>query len=241
MTSILKILTQYCDVYVDDINFKELLHTNAPLYARRMWQLFRPSISLFTIPAETQNYLLGTPSNPRITEPLFNDYRFTATQTYTADYTLELGTEYVGFELFSANIIVTDSLGGATITATNAQYNSSTGTIIIPASETEPLTQGTVIEFDFFTDGYFEADLSAEMLNILGVCFQCVWTDRFNTDWLSNVSKIEDKSFSEQNRANKMRADTERLEAIQRKLAGLMRRFEQNGFYKQNVSPKYKF
>ena len=73
-------------------------------------------------------------------------------------------------------------------------------------------------------------------MNILGMCFQVVWQDRFNTDWLSMVTKIEDKSFYEQNRANKMKADTERLNQLRQKLYGEMRRYEQNLYQKQTVS-----
>ena len=42
------------------------------------------------------------------------------------------------------------------------------------------------------------------------------------------VSKIDDRSFTEQNRANKVRADTERLIAIRTKRAEAMRRYENN-------------
>ncbi len=241
MTAILKLLTQYCDVYVDDINLKKLLYTNTPLYARRMWQILRPSIALFTIPAEMQIYLTGTTSHKKLTEPLFNSYRFIADKTYTSTVTLNLEEEYKNFELFSSNRIETDEYGGVSTVEFPALYDEKNGKIDISASEEKPLIEGTVIDFDFYTDGYFEENLSLEMLNILGVCFQFVWTDRFNTDWLSNVSKIEDRNFSEQNRANKMRADTQRLESIGQKLSGMMRRFEQNGFYRKSVSCDYKF
>lgn len=241
MTAILKLLTQYCDVYVDDINLKKLLYTNTPLYARRMWQILRPSIALFTIPAEMQIYLTGTNSHKKLTEPLFNSYRFVSDKTYTSTVTLNLDEEYKNFELFSSNLIETDEYGGVSTVEFPALYDEKSGKINISASEEKPLIEGTVIDFDFYTDGYFEENLSIEMLNILGVCFQFVWTDRFNTDWLSNVSKIEDRNFSEQNRANKMRADTQRLESIGQKLSGMMRRFEQNGFYRKSVSCDYKF
>lgn len=71
------------------------------------------------------------------------------------------------------------------------------------------------------------------------MCFQVIWQDRFNTDWLSNVSKTEDRSFFEQNRANKMKADTERLKMLREKLAGEMRRFEQNRYYNK-IMPRGK-
>ena len=86
---------------------------------------------------------------------------------------------------------------------------------------------------DFYKDGYFTETLSPEIMNILGMCFQEVWQTRFNNDWLSNVSKVEDKSFNEQNRANKMKADTERLREIRTIRAEAMRRLEQNSAYRK--------
>ena len=51
-------------------------------------------------------------------------------------------------------------------------------------------------------------------------------------DWLSNVSKVEDKSFYEQNRANKIRADNERLQVLKVNLAEAMRAYERNLAYR---------
>lgn len=81
---------------------------------------------------------------------------------------------------------------------------------------------------DFYTDGYFKEDLSVEIMRILGLCFQVVWQTRFNNDWLSNVSKVEDRSFSEQNRANKEKTDTERLARYKSDLNSAMRALERN-------------
>ena len=50
MTQILKVITEYCSLYVDDVRLSDLAATNMPLYARRMYQYFKPAISLFTIP-----------------------------------------------------------------------------------------------------------------------------------------------------------------------------------------------
>ena len=85
---------------------------------------------------------------------------------------------------------------------------------------------------DFYTDGYFKEDLTSEEMNILGLCFQIVWQTRFMNDWLSNVSKVEDKSFYEQNRANKIRADNERLQVLKVNLAEAMRAYERNLAYR---------
>ena len=53
--------------------------------------------------------------------------------------------------------------------------------------------------------------------------------------------KIEDKSFSEQNRANKIRADTERLKALQEKLSIEIRNYERNIVYRKMFPQKSLF
>lgn len=228
-TPILKVITEYCSVYVDDINLSSLAAEDMPLYARRMWGYFRPAISLFSIPSDMQMYLVGTETNPKLIEPVFLSYQYTFTEDTTEDTTVDLGTDYEGFELFCCRIRTVDDFGNIIMSSTdNATYNAELGTLTFTASESAPIAAGTVYEMDFYTDGQFEKALSHEMMNILGMCFQCIWQDRFNTDWLSMVAKIEDRSFTEQNRANKVRADTERLYSLRAKLAGEMRRFEQN-------------
>lgn len=235
MTPLLKVLTEYCATYVDDIRLQELSIENPALYARKMSQYFIPSIALFSIPAEMQEYLVGNKYNPKFFEPIYDNKRVTTSGKQTKSFTIDLGEEYQGHELFSANIL---SLNGGKVktTPTNiCEYDSATGIIKVTASEENPIEDNTTFDFDFYTDGWFEEELSSQVMNILGICFQCVWQDRFNTDWLSNVAKVEDKSFYEQNRANKMNADTARLNQLRQKLAGEMRRFEQNLYYKKTV------
>lgn len=236
MTPILKILTEYCENYVDDIRLQELLQTDTPLYARKMWGYFQAAIPLFSIPVEIQEYLVGTEEEPKIVYPKYADERFVVTETHTSDYTINLGEEYIGYELFSCRILSTDNVGNIIEVPTSiASYNSETGEVTLVAGEEYPLLSGTILDFDFYTDGYFVNTLSPQMMNILGLCFQVVWLNRFATDWLSLVSKIEDKSFYEQNRANKENADTERIIIAKQQLAGEMRRYEQNVYYKNTV------
>lgn len=235
MTPLLKVLTKYCDTYVDDIRMKEKATLNPPLYAREMSQYFIPAINLFTLPAEMPEYLLGTAKNKKFVEPEYENKRYTTVGDKTEPFTIDLGYEYMNFELFSAHIL---SIKGNNVISTPAnfcEYDDLNGKIIVNASKENPVKDNTTFDFDFYTDGYFKEDLSPQIMNILGMCFQCVWQDRFNTDWLSNVAKVEDKSFFEQNRANKMNADTARLNQLRRKLAIEMRSFEQSLYFKQVV------
>lgn len=225
MTPLLQIITQYCYEYVDDIRLAEKRETDTALFAWEMWLLLRPAISLFKIPQEIQDYLLGE-NGENLVEPLFYSKQETVTEQ-TDELVISVPT---GYELVSCRLEKQREDGYITYTPLNYDYNSETGELTVYISEA---AVGTTIDIDMYKDGYFVNTLTRTMMNILGMCFQVVWTDRFNTDWLSNVSKVEDKSFFEQNRANKMRADTERLRELRSKLAGEMRRFETNISYKQ--------
>ena len=234
MTPILQLATEYCAQYVNDINLQEKAQEDMPLYARIMWGLIKASIPLFVIPRNIQQYLVGTSENPNLIEPTFDSVTKTVVQLLNTDTVVPLGEQYANYELFCCRQRVTDNFGNVYyVLAPNVTYDETTGNITIAASEENPIPAGTVYEIDFYTDGYFKNTLSNEQMLILGYCFQVIWQTRFNNDLISNISKIEDKSFTEQNRANKMNADTNRLDSIRRQLAEQMRSYEQNLAYQK--------
>ena len=235
MTPILKVITEYCAMEVqDDPIFEELALEDKPLYAWRMWGYLRVAIPHFTMPATMQEYLVGTEENPKLIEPTFNSYLHTVEFDITDSYTLELGEQYAGFDLFSCRQRVVDDFDRVImLPADCASYDRETGTVTFNATAEYPIPEGTIFDMDFYADGQFVETLSYEAMKILGLCFQVVWQNRFNNDWISNVSKVEDKSFSEQNRANKMNADTARLKEIRTMLAEEMRKYEQNLKYRK--------
>lgn len=235
MTPILKVLTEYCAFYIDDDNLKSLAQEDMPLYAWRMWGCLNAAIPFFTLPAEMQGYLLGTEENPNMEPPKFGTSIYTLSETATSEVTVELGEDYAGYELFCARERQTDIFGNINYLPTDAvTYNAETGTITISATEENPINAGTTYEFDFYTDGSFGKTLNREEMKILGLCFEVVWLMRFSNDWLSLVPKIDDRSFTEQNRANKENADTAKVREAYAQLAAAMRRYEQNlAFNKQ--------
>ena len=125
MTPILKVITQYCDVYVDDIRLSQLKISNPPLYANRMWGYLRSAIPLFNSPFEMQEYLCGTPDSPNLVEPVFatTNVELQGVDTFT------LPQEYTGFELFCAHLKKLAADGSVTLVPLNATYDSETGVV----------------------------------------------------------------------------------------------------------------
>lgn len=235
-TPTLKVITEYCNQYIDDFRLKELAVTNPALYARKMYGLFRIAIPLFTCPKNMILYLLGDKQSPKFTEAKYDSLHYTANSDFVTDIKIALGNAYAGYEVFCCQLITTDDFGNIlTQTINNASYDATNGEITISANEENPIPYGTEFEIDFYTDGFFDEDLSSEIMAILGKCFQVAWRSQFNEDALSLIAKIEDKSFFEQNRANKERADTERLDSLLKQLAADMSAYETNLYYRKYV------
>lgn len=227
----LQVITEYCEAYVDDIRLAEVRQTNPALYLRQTWFFLRVAIALFNHPVEMQTYLLGTESEPRLVEPRFDSLIVTLDADKAAGDTLELGPEYRDYWFCTAQIRETEEDGTVYHSPASGTYEPNMGNFILGADYSE----GTVLEFDFATDGAFDNTLTPEMMDILGTAFGLAWRERFNQDWLSIVSKVEDKSFKEQNRSTDKRANTEQIEKMRISLAGKMRKFEQAQYYVNKV------
>lgn len=239
MTPILKVITEYCAVYVDDIREQQRAETNMPLYARKMWAYLQAAIPFFTIPSAMLEYLVGTYDTPKITAPIYGSLLYTVENELTEDHVLPLDDNGKGYELFNCQIQSLDDFDNVILYPTNvATYDGENSTVTFHATPEQPIAKGTVFNMDFYTDGYFVEDLTSDIMRILGMCFQLVWQMRFNNDWLSIVPKVEDKSFFEQNRANKMKTDDERLNNYQSDLASAMRRYEQK-LVEKKVIPNF--
>ena len=235
MTPFLKVITEYCAVIVTDQRLIELAQEDMPLYARRMWGYLQAAIPLFTIPAEMQNYLLGTEENPNATMPKYDSVIKTVIAELAQDTVVELGVDFADYELFCCRERRYDEFGNVYYyPAPNVEYNAENGTITIHATAETPVPQGTQYEIDFYTDGYFFHTLTPEQMDILGSCFEVVWWKNFINDYISNVPMIEDRSFTVQNKANKMNADTTRYKEAESKKNDKMRRYEQNLYQRKS-------
>lgn len=234
-TPILKVLSQYCGVYVDDIRLQELAEANPPLYARRMYNYLRPAITLFNQPAHMQEYFFGTSENPQFVDPVMDSTVYLVEDEESTDFIVPLGAAYSGFDLCACQVKTYDDLDNAILTPIQITYDEASGNVTVHATPKNNVPQNSILVFDFYTDGEFEKDLSPEVMNILGMCFKVVWQNRFNTNWLSMVPKVEDKSFFEQNRANKMNADSNKLQNDVRWLNEELQRFENNLYIRKIV------
>lgn len=239
MTPILKVITEYCVVLIKDQRLEKKAEENKPLYARQMWGYLQAAIPFFTTPSNMFEYLVGTYENPKLTAPIFGSLIYTVENDLTEDFNLELDDNGKGYELFNCQIQEVDDFDNTILYPTNiATYDSENGTVTFHATPEQPIAKGTVLNMDFYTDGYFEENLTGDIMRILGICFQVVWQTRFNNDWLNIVPKVEDKSFYEQNRANKMKSDDDRLDKHQSDLASAMRRYEQK-LVEKKVIPNF--
>ena len=117
-------------------------------------------------------------------------------------------------------------------------YYPEQSSVVLHATTENPLNDGAVLDVDFYADGYFANELDGDMMNILGFCFQVVWQNRFNQDWLSMVDKLEDESFTTQNRANKIKSDSDRLIMLRHQLYDEMQAYEQKLMYNITVNNK---
>lgn len=228
-TPVLKVITEYCANDVRDDRLEELRRDDPPLYARKMWYYLRRAIPYFTTPSYMPEYLVGTEENPKITEPTYDSYKYLVESDLTEETTVSLGDDYKGYELFCARLMIFDRFGNIYYRpVSNITYDSDEGTITVSADEENPVPMNTVFDLDFYTDGEFENTLTVEMMSILAICFQIAWQTPQGNDYLANTPMIEDGSFKLQNKANKQRADDERLQNMEARLSAEMRRYEQN-------------
>lgn len=230
-TPLLQVITEYCEAYVDDVRLAEVRESAPALYLRQTWFLLRVACSLFTHPAEMQTYLFGTPDDPKLKEPTFEDTTETLDTDEEGPFVISLGEKYKDFELVSCRLRETISDGTVVYYPVDFAYDDQTGDITITGN----YPAGTVFDFDFANDGEFENTLTPEMMDILGTGFGLTWRERFNADWLSLVTKVEDKSFKEQTRSSDKRANTEQIEKMRISFAGKMRKFEQGLYYRKIV------
>jgi len=218
MTGWSEIICDYAMLYIDDGRMTEKLKNNPARFFREMSLYMRSAIPRFNRPAEIVPYLKqGRP-------PVFDSCLWTVPEGEPGPSVVLTGM--TGYELCSVSARGQDRYGNPVETPCPASYNSDTGEVAI--SEAAP---GTVFDFDFYTDGTFENDLTSEMKRILGLCVQLVWENRFTSAWLPREAKVSDRSFTAPNEANWTRAQEEKRRSLESTLNEELRAYEQNCAY----------
>lgn len=254
MTGWSEIICDYAMLFINDDRMADKLKNNPARFLREMSLFMRSAIPRFNRPPDIiqwmklgegpkyDSFLWTVPEKPEEETPevaLLAD----AGEDSPGDEEPEeppalpegmisVPTGMTDYELCSVVMRGEDRYGNVTETPyTKAQYNAETGDVYFP----EDVEPGTVFDMDFYTDGYFENELTAEMKRILGLCVQSVWENRFTSAWLPREAKVSDRSFSPPNEANWTRAQEEKRRSLEAALNEELRQYESNCAYMTTV------
>lgn len=226
-TSWASVITDDALLIINDLRLNNELAENPALFFRKMAFYMKSAIPRFNRPPEIKSWLTYT-------EPEYNALVYTVGDEQTESFTVPSGL--TGYDLMSAGTMAEDVYGNPEYTPfAAASYDPETGDITVNASETEPVPAGTVLSFDFYTDGAFDNDLTDGQRRILALCLQYVWEQSFTNEWLNRAPRAKDRSFDAGNVSSQTRANTERLNAIKRTLDDEMNGYAQTCEYMQAV------
>lgn len=222
MTGWSEIVCDYAMTFINDERMLDKLANDPARFFREMALYVRSAIPRFNRPPEMIPWL------DKGTQPGYGSFLWTVPEGEPGPATVPTGM--TGYELCSAVIRGEDRYGNPIETPADAQYDPETGEVSL--AEAVP---GTVYDFDFYTDGYFENELTLEMKRLLGLCVQLVWEDRFTSAWLPRAAKVNDRSFTPPNEANWTRAQEEKRRSLEATLNEELRQYEHNCAYMRTV------
>lgn len=207
---------------VDDVRWQDQLATNPALFFRSKSQLLMNAVPRFNKPPEMEEWLAYT-------EPSYDEYSYTATSPEVAPITIQTGK--TGFDLCSGGI-VTKGSNTVSYTPVEISYDAETGDVVINTG----LSGGQTVDFDFYTDGYFENDLTQRQQRILGMCVAYDWYRQFAATYLGITPKIIDPKFKiNGTESGKIRADSERMRYLEEQLNGELNNYERACAYAKRV------
>lgn len=205
-------------VIIDDVRDREQLSLNPAVFYRRYAGYVETALPLLSRPPELYAYL-----RDNIVFSAYDDFTWTSTeeskQAETAVYTGK-----IGFDLCS--IVTVDSDGYAT-PYTDFTYDSETGYITFGIQE----KSGVIYDIDFYTDGYFNADLTPAQIRLFALAISVVWNERFENDWLNIQPKVKDNSFKTANEPGFISKVTERQLQYRQRFSDELRKYEQDVAY----------
>lgn len=215
--------TYFMDIYpyalakIDDINLNKLLSKNPALLYRRLWSYMMNAIPKFTSPKGMDELLIYV-------RPVFKDNSFTADGIAA---TFDTKITEPDMACISVGDMVVNCYDSTAEEPDTSMYDPVMGIITFDVAPTE----GTEIEVDFYTDGYFIKikpynTYIATISQILGSCIELMWFTRVANNWLRMAPKAKDKNFKIDSSWNTQKSDDGRIQAITQSLNTEMREFE---------------
>ena len=224
-TGFSEIITNHAMNFIEDVNWTEQLQENPAQFFRAKSLILLNAIPRFNRPYNIREYLM------QYTEPVYGDAYFTVENTGD---TASFSTDFIGYELCSAGIVETAN-GTTTYTPCITHYFPETGEVIVEAGDGQ-IKEGQQIEIDFYTDGYFENDLTQTQKRILGLCMAVDWYYAFANTFLNVANLITDKTFNLRSPSEHIRVNTERYRNLESKLSSELMAYEQSCFAVQTVA-----
>lgn len=225
MTGFSEIITQNAMNFIEDVNWNEQLQENPAQFFRAKSLILLNAIPRFNRPYNIREYL------QQYVEPMYADCMFIADSTGD---TIEFSTEHTGYELCNAGIVITEN-GNTTYIPCITHYTPETGEVVVEAREGQ-IEEGQHIEIDFYTDGYFENDLTPTQKRIMGLCMAVDWYYAFANTFLNVANLITDKTFNLRSPSEHIRVNTERYRNLESKLSSELMAYEQSCFAVQTVA-----
>lgn len=217
-----EVISDHAMVFIDDVRLMNQAEENPARFLRRMSLYMKNAIPLFSRPPEMIAYL-----KEGLTEPDYRDGAWVSDLQSLAGET-KVETGFTGYELFSCAERVTEPDGTVIlIPYPEASYDSETGEVTFPQQR----DAGISYEMDFYTDGTFAHDLTAEQKRLLGLCIASVWDERFFRNWLNDAPKVHDRSFDAPNEPQYMEKGNKKKLQNRSLLNEELRKYEQDCTY----------
>lgn len=221
-TSWSEIISDHAMVFIDDVRLTDQAAESPARFLRRMSLYMKNAIPVFNRPPEMVDYL-----KEGLTEPAYGDSAWISTEeSLTAETKVETGM--TGYELFSCAQRAEQPDGSVLLVPYGeAVYDPETGTVTFPPQ----MDAGLQYEMDFYTDGAFAHDLTAEQKRLLGLCVASVWDERFFRNWLGDAPKDHDRSFNPPNEPQYMEKGSKKKLQNRGLLNEELRKYEQDCIY----------
>lgn len=218
-TGFSEIITQNAMNFIEDVNWTEQLQENPAQFFRAKSLILLNAIPRFNRPYNIREFMQD------YTEPQYADLYYEAETTATS---ISFDTGMLNFELCCSGLVITEN-GNTTYVPCITHYFPENGTVVVEARDGK-IEQGQHIEIDFYTDGYFNNDLTPTQKRIMGLCMAVDWYYAFANTYLNVANLITDKTFNLRSPSEHIRVNTERYRNLESKLSSELMAYEQSCF-----------